>query len=497
VPSIPTITAPTWPPSSRLAETARVAAFGLAVLGVELLLARGVSGPQVSRFVFLFLGVFAVACVLRFPMATALIFLGLTDFIFSPSFFAHEVGSLTVRPHELALAGLLALAILRPVKRTWGGVSGNALAVFLAVVAISAGVAVLSGDTTLSDAFNWARSLGLLTFFYVVVRLFPSVEQRRLLLTGAVVLAAVAGVVALMVSLGAGFGDALQDSGGNAVTQQQGTSSVQRVRLSGLSAGYALFWYVVVQIAAARGTRRVWWSLALTGVALDIVVSFNRNMWLGLVIGLLLMAVIGGAVVRSRIVAATTVAIAGLALFVVFGSSSSGDRIVEPVLQRGATIFNPGKTAQENSLRDRTRETGLAWDTAKDHLLLGVGAGVPFGVVANQPISSGSFIIGFKPMPQLFLHNQYLYLLLIAGIPGLIAFLVFLGTPLAYALRRVPRDPSISALGVGIALIMISSVVAIYFTSEDMTAVLGLLTGVLVADAEGRAATGEPSGLVS
>ena len=38
----------------------------------------------------------------------------------------------------------------------------------------------------------------------------------------------------------------------------------------------------------------------------------------------------------------------------------------------------------------------------------------------------------------------------------------------------------------GIALIMVSAVVAIYFTVEDMTAVLGLLTGVLVADAEGR-----------
>ena len=43
---------------------------------------------------------------------------------------------------------------------------------------------------------------------------------------------------------------------------------------------------------------------------------------------------------------------------------------------------------------------------------------------------------------------------------------------------------------------MISSVVAIYFTVEDMTAVLGLLAGVLVADAEGRAADGEPSGLL-
>ena len=99
--------------------------------------------------------------------------------------------------------------------------------------------------------------------------------------------------------------------------------------------------------------------------------------------------------------------------------------------------------------------------------------------------------------PQLFLHNQYLYLLLIAGIPGLIAFVLFLGVPVALAVRRVPRDPAIAACGVGIAMIMVSAIVAIYFTTEDMTAVLGMLAGILVADPEGRAAAGEDSGLLA
>ena len=107
------------------------------------------------------------------------------------------------------------------------------------------------------------------------------------------------------------------------------------------------------------------------------------------------------------------------------------------------------------------------------------------------------FDFGDTHVPQLFLHNQYLYLLLSPGIPGLIAFLVFLGTPLHYALRRFPRDPSIIACGVGIATIMISAVVAIYFSVDDMTAIFGLLTGVIVADAEGRARSGRSSGLVS
>jgi O-antigen ligase len=497
VPSIPTITVPTWPTAAqRLAELLKVAGFALAVMAIEAILAHGVVGPQISRFVFLFVGLFAVAFVFRFPMATALVLLGLTDFIFFPTFFAYQVGPLSIRPHELALAGLLVVAALRPAKRTWGGTSGAALAIFLAMVVLSAALAVAGGRASLTDAFNWARPLALLTFFYVVVRLFPAVEQRRVLLTGAAVLAAVTGVIALMVALGAGFSHALQEAGGNTVTQEEGFGQVERVRLAGLSAGYALFWFTVVQIVSKRGTPRTLWSFLLAGIALDIVVSFNRNMWLGIVIGLVLMAIVGGSMVRNRLAVAVAVAVASITLFVTFGTSSTNSHVVEPILQRGETLFNPSKTSQESSLQDRARETDKAWEAAQHHLLLGVGAGAGFGVLSNVPISSGSFIIGFTQTPQLFLHNQYLYLLLISGIPGLIAFLVFLGVPLAHSVRRRPRDPPITALGVGLALIMISSVVAIYFTVEDMTAVLGLLTGVIMADFESRAADGRSSGLI-
>jgi O-antigen ligase len=110
--------------------------------------------------------------------------------------------------------------------------------------------------------------------------------------------------------------------------------------------------------------------------------------------------------------------------------------------------------------------------------------------------TNDSSLTGYILVPQLFLHNQYLYLVLIAGVPGLIAFLFFLLTPLVAVVRRVPRDPAITACGVGIAAIMLSAVVAIYFTVENMTAVLGLLTGVIIADRDDRAAAGQSSGLL-
>jgi O-antigen ligase len=497
VPNIPITTDLTWPAAARrLADPLRIAAFALAVLALEVVLAHGIAGAQISKLVFLFVGLFAIAFVFRFPLPTALVFLALTDFIFYPTFFSAQIGPLSIRPHELALAGLLALAVLRPQRRTWGGTTGTALAVFLALVALSAAWALGNGSVSITEAFNWSRALFSLTFFYVVVRLFPSTGQRRVLLLGAAVAAAATGVVAAMVALGAGFGEALQAPGGQTIRAEGGFGSIERVRLPGLSAGYALFWYVAVQVAARDGTKRLGWAVLLAGIALDVVISFNRNMWVGIVLGLALMSVLGGARIRNRIAVAIAVLVAAVGLFVVFGSSASSDRVVSPIVKRGATLFSPDQTTREGSLQDRAKETERAWASFEEHPLLGVGAGASFGIITRQPISSGSFTIGVKPEPQLFLHNQYLYLLLIAGLPGLIAFLLFLGNPVALAWRRFPRDPEIVACGVGIALIMVSSVVAIYFTVDDMTAMLGLLTGVIVADAQGRAADGRPSGLI-
>jgi O-antigen ligase len=455
-----------------------------------LILARSIAQPGISKFLLLFGAVMAVAFVFRFPLATSLIFLGFTDFIFHSTFFSYEVGPLNVRPHEVALALLLALAVLRPARRTWGGLPGLALALFLALITLSGLIALYEGKAPLTDVFNAARSFVPLTVFFVIVRLFPGTEQRRTLLTGAAVIAAAAGVVSVLVALGWGLGDELKGEGSQIVREEKGLPGLLRVRLAGLSLGYALFWYAVVRVAAAPKGRRFGWTLILALIGSAIAVSFNRNMWVGLVCGLVLMLVLGGPIFRARLVTALAVAAGGIALLATLGSTAES-RVLDPVVKRGETLFSPQQISQESSLTDREQETKTAWRTAQRNLQLGVGPGVPFGVANLEFVGPRSVMVE----QQLFLHNQYLYLLLIGGIPGLIAFIAFLGVPMARSATRVPRDPAVLACGVGIAMIMVSSIVAIYFSVEDMTAVLGLLTGVLVADHEGEGVHGRPSGL--
>ncbi|HEY5816241.1 MAG TPA: O-antigen ligase family protein [Solirubrobacterales bacterium] len=474
----------------RAPDAARIAAFLLAALLLEAVVARALAGSGSAKPLLLLVGIAGVAFVLRFPIATALILFGLTDFVFYPTFFALEFGPLNVRPHELALLGLLFLAVVRPKRQSWGGAPGLALAGFLAMLALAGGLALLDGRAPLTDIFNWARPFALLTFFYVVVRLFPEPRERRLLLTGGAAIAAAAGLVALIAALGAGFGDTLSGGGETIIKKEEGAAGLLRVRLAGLAMAYALYWFVVVRLLTAVKGKRFGWGLALAGMTTAIAISFNRNMWLGLIAGLILMMVVGGPFVRNRLTAAIAVSIAGVALLASFGSATDSP-VLEPVVKRGSTLFNPRKVQQSNSLTNRSQETRVAWPKAQRHALTGIGPGVDFGVYNYDFVGPHSV----KVETQLFLHNQYLYLLLICGVPGLAAFLLFLSIAVARAFRRVPVDPAITACGVGIAMIMISSIVAIYFSVEDMTTVLGLLAGVIVADSEGPALDNLNSGL--
>ena len=239
-----------------------------------------------------------------------------------------------------------------------------ALAVFLAMVVLSAALAVISGRTPLTEASTGpaARASDPLlrdhaSFPYARAaagaahRRGGARRSHRRCRPGCCAWRRVR--------------SSLQEAGGNTVKQQEALGSVQRVRLSGLSAGYALFWFTAVQIAAKRGTPRIWWSLLLAGIALDIVVSFNRNMWIGTIIGLVLMAIVrfDGS---SRLATGVAVALARLTLFIVFGSSSTSNHVVEPIIQRGETLINPAKTSKESSLEERAKETSEAWATAQN-----------------------------------------------------------------------------------------------------------------------------------
>jgi hypothetical protein len=457
---------------------ALAAGLGLTAVALELVIAGAIATAD-ARLLDLTLLVCAfagLALVFRLPLAAAGVLLVFTDSLFYSSFFGTlRVGPIAARPEELLLVSLLVVALVRPRRRTWGGVAGGALLGFMILVGLSSALAVAAGHVDAHTSFEWGRPIALFALFYVVVRLFPDARSYSRLLAWAVGLAAATGAIAVVATLGSPLTSVLQDPGHQLIRAKEGLGVLERVRLPGLALAYALFWFTLTRSGEARGGHRLLWSAALIGIVCNIALSFNRNMWLGLVVGFILMLLVAGSAVRDRLLAVLAVAATAVVLVVLIGGGVGPRSELTPLVARGETLFAPRALAAESSLQNRARENRLAWSAAKSNLAIGIGTGTSFGAFVNQTVPGTRF----GRARQRFLHNQYLYLVLVGGLPALTCFLVFVGATLQRAWFGATRTAAVAACGVGLAMIMLSAFVAIYFSAYDSVIPIAVLAGAI------------------
>ncbi len=453
-------------------EAGRLASLAALVVLTEAVLAAAIVVPRVSVLAKLAFLAAVVAVVLRWPMVAVTAVLAGAASVVSPAVLTLSMGPLDLRGYELALGALLLVAVLVPRRRSWGGWPGGLLAAFLAAVGLGTALAVLDGRTDLSTGYNWARGFAPLLLFYAIVRLFPDEAQVHRLLTVGAALGALSGLVALMIAGGAqldwlfaGAADQFVDPGGGAIP---------RLRLPGVALAYGLLWYAGSRTLATTGRSRLGWTLAAMGMVASVALSFNRNMWIGAVFGLALLLVLGGGRLRRGLVVALVAGVSVASVVLLVGLEHGGGSPLQPVIARGETLLDPGAVARSGSLQARFSENERAWAAFTQHPLTGIGAGASFGVFFHDDVNGA-----VRRMDQLFLHNQYLYLLLIGGVPALLAFLGFLAGVLGAAWRRVGEH--VVPCVVGLAMILLSAVVMISFADSNMATALALLAGALVA----------------
>lgn len=178
-------------------------------------------------------------------------------------------------------------------------------------------------------------------------------------------------------------------------------------------------WSVLLVILAggvAAGSHRwVWWLVAIPGIV-HVALSFNRSTWVPLILTVILAAGLRGGMRGIARRAAVTVVVGSLgvalALSGTFGSAASdlGARALSAVT---------GSATSEDSLSLRLQENADAVSTLKNSPLLGVGMGEPMGgTVAEYDSVQNAIVVKDRP----FIHNQYLRLWLLMGVPGLVAF---------------------------------------------------------------------------
>jgi hypothetical protein len=238
-----------------------------------------------------------------------------------------------------------------------------------------------------------------------------------------------------------------------------------RVRPPGLTTVYIVAAFAVARILWGPARRRsLGWGMAavaLTGV----ILSLNRNMLLGLALGLCVAALIARPKHRFVVLAATLgIVLSGVALLA--QSSSVGS---DPVVSRVASIANYSGLRQQ-TLNDRYYENAIALQRIRAHPIGGLGWGPDYGAVLVS--SDGGFPVS---TPRSFMHEQYLWLWMRAGILGLVSLIVMLAFGIVNGARwcraRHGNDDAWLGAGVVTAVVAVaaSSNVAIYLTPPDST----------------------------
>ena len=461
----------------------RIAALIAAVVLAELALGVMVVDPRFRPLLAMGAALAALALVFRFPFAAIVLVLVLVASVLPADVASVPAGPVELTLAELTLGAVVLVALVRPRRAWWGGAAGGALAVFFGVVLLATVIAMQAGRTGLSDAFATVRPLGLLALFYVVVRLLPERQQVDRLLTAATVVAAVTAAVSLLLAApGAPLADFVADRVQGAITTDEGLGVVNRVRLPGVMLGFALFWYAAVRWATSRGRERVTWLGLGLLIGAGIAVSFNRNMWAGLVFGLLVMLALAAPVRRQFLAVLVVVIAVGLGIGLSSARVSSGSPLY-PIVERGATLLDPSATSREDSLDDRQEENDAAVPAIREHPVLGVGPGAPFGRRATIIEANGART---ERVDQLWVHNQYLHLALLGGLPALLAFLAFVGFVLRDGVRRASQDVPALAMTVALFTVLLSAIVMIYVVNPTGAAVIGLVGGAITVFAAER-----------
>ena len=380
-----------------------------------------------------------------------------------------SVSSLLFVPAEILLwLALGSLAFLpREIRRRLAGLARRresvVVGIFLAAVIGGVAVGMENGASLHSAAFDMRLMLFYAAFWPALAALIWSRDTVFKLVATGVAVVVILQVFQVIVGPSTHlFVIARSDLSSTLSPEETG---FLRVRPPGLTTVYVVAAFALARIlwGPARG-RLFGWAMAavaLTGVTL----SLNRNMLLGLALGLCVAALIAREKHRFVVLVATVgVTLSGFALLAQ-GSSLGSD----PVVSRIASITNYSGLKQK-TLNDRYYENTIALQRIRAHPIGGLGWGPDYGATL---LSSSYDVLYTRPRP--FMHEQYLWIWMRAGLVGLAALIVMLAFGIHNGARwcRARHGDDDAWLGAGVLISLVavaaSSNVGIYLTPPDST----------------------------
>jgi O-antigen ligase len=373
-------------------------------------------------------------------------------------------------------------------RRPWVTWPKPARHYFLAIGLLLILSSIATIKTALVDAEHAREALlAYRNFLYLGVALTIAIELRenqwQRLLNGLIILTSVIAALSVGAAASSGISHLLTSLTPWSVSDASQTAAAggggplgntARIRVEGLYLVYAM---VIPTLALALFVKDRWRKLRIVAVLLmlgAIGVSLNRNMYAGLLVGLLITGVLGGTKLRARL---GLLAVAAVTTIVLIAATSVAPAISTQIGNRASTLISPSTVLKSGSLTDRSYELQYAIPSIGRHPWIGVGPSQFYGAY-NSPFSS---------IPRLFVQNLYVDWAVDYGIPTALAFLLIPGVCMAYGLRRLrlARDPAdralLAALLGTIVALLLSLFVGTYLQGPESTTAFGVACGLLLA----------------
>lgn len=352
-------------------------------------------------------------------------------------------------PFFLMLAGLT-VAVYRGFPR----LEPIGWSLIVLVAATLVGIGVGANAVGLHNALLDARSASLIPAYWLAVYALERNRERTLR-----ALALIAGIVSMLAIL-----QRVAPSHQFFLSTGDTIIATGRIRPPGQVLPYLAFVFAASYLLWGPSERRKACATlaALTGAAT--LLTFNRDMIAGTVVGLLVAFIFvrpqTGAAVKLVVVAAITV----IAL-----AAAQGTGIGKRIL----TLGNP-TYLQNTTLADRRYEDGFASRALHQHPILGVGWGASYGAQHATTIQGVAVIAD-----RSFIHNQYLGLWLRDGILGLAAMVVALLLAFSYGVRAGRNGHWLGyAVVAGVVAIALSSVVGIFILDASSSVMVVCLLAI-------------------
>jgi O-antigen ligase len=328
-------------------------------------------------------------------------------------------------------------------------------------------------------AFDEMRTVSYYLTFFIVTNLMRSRRQITTLLRGLLLLAVFVAIAMLAQFV---LGKSLVILAGRVETLGTRYSDITRMLPPGesvlLVAFLALTTILVLdRPVMAHRARLIAWLL--TGAA--ILLTFNRNFWFSVVLGLVLLGVVLVGEDRRRyiqwIVAIGIIFSMGAATLVVVVPETRVGRLATASANRFVTLINVSTYSEDRSLRDRLPEYEYTIPQIVSHPVLGIGMGASY-----RPYDSRLDWLGHNH--QRYTHNAHLWLLMKSGLVGYLCMMWLSIVFLARALKhwRYIQEPELRGMVLGFAItyagVLGASIVNPILMQYYWTPIIGLMMGL-------------------